>query len=110
MSHLVSCYLNLHHPVWEASPSASAEAGHKLLVHLELRPEEGVLGGVQGVPVHLKQGQVNARHGLDEALKGGGDLEFLEHAGGHTAGGGAGETDLEEKIRENRAKEFVQIS
>ena len=80
----------------------SAEAGQKLLVHRELTPEEGVLGGVHGEPVHLKQGQVNTGHGLDEALEGGGDLEFLEHAGGHTDG--AGETDLGGKFVKTKQK------
>jgi hypothetical protein len=55
----------------------------------ELSPEEGVLVHVHLVSVHLQQVQVHSRDGLDETIKGGGDLELLEEAGHDAASGGS---------------------
>ena len=73
---------------------AVGEDGDELLDDLELSAEEGVLGLVDLVLVHPQELEVDAGHGLDEALVGGGELELAEEAGAHGPGGGAGEADL----------------
>merc|ERR1712165_27254 len=73
---------------------AVGKLGHQLLDHLKLTTEEGILGHVHAVPVHLEEVKVDTGDGLDESLVGGGKLELSEEAGSHAAGGGSGETDL----------------
>jgi hypothetical protein len=73
---------------------AVGEGFGQLLDHFEFAPEEGVLGGVDGVLVHAEEVHVDSGNGLDEAFVGGGELELAEKARADAAGGGAAETDL----------------
>merc|ERR1711931_298500 len=73
---------------------AVGKLSHQLLDHLKLTSEEGILGHVHAVPVHLEEVKVDSGDGLDESLVGGGKLELSEEAGSHAAGGGSGKTDL----------------
>merc|ERR550534_1859242 len=57
---------------------AVGEDATELLDHLKLPTEKGVLLCVHFVPVHLEQVKVHSRNCLNQALKGGGNLELLE--------------------------------
>merc|ERR1719309_9129 len=73
---------------------AVRELGNQLFDDFELASEEGILGHVHLVSVHLQEVEVDSGNGLDETLVGGGELELSEEAGGDASGGGSGQTDL----------------
>jgi len=66
----------------------------ELLDDLKLTSEEGILGHIHLVSVHLEEVKVDTGNGLNKALIGGSQLEFSEETGGNTASGGSGKTDL----------------
>ncbi len=70
------------------------KSGDELLDDFELATEEGVLVLVDLVVVHAQDFEVDAGHGLDQALVGGGELELPEQAGADASRGGSGEADL----------------
>ena len=70
------------------------ELSNKLLDDLELSSEEGILGHVHLVPVHLEEVEVDSGNGLDESLVAGSELELPEEAGSNAAGGRSGKTNL----------------
>merc|ERR1719193_938488 len=67
---------------------------NQLLDDLKLASEEWVLGHVHLVPVHFEQVKVDTGNSLNQSLVGSSQLELPEEAGGNTASGGPGETDL----------------
>jgi len=67
---------------------------NELFDDFEFSSEEGILGHVHLVSVHLEEIKVDSRNSLNKAFIRGSKLEFSEEAGGNTSSGGSGETNL----------------